>query len=242
MTVSRNGVVPLILAGGRGTRIAHLFPDLPKPAIPVCGKPFLAWILNQLSKAGFSKVVVSGGYLFDVLKEKVTPHIPTGMSVVWIQEKRPLGTGGGVIHAAKESGLHPAFWLVMNGDSYLQGNWLRMTGSTENERAYLWACRASDTGRYGRLDVNQGSLQSFREKQGGGSGLINAGIYLIPSFWLNAPLMIPPRSIERDLIPEWLTAGKKMTVFETEASFLDIGTPETLGQADAFFSSPEVFS
>lgn len=235
-------IIPLILAGGRGTRIAGIYPDLPKPAIPVCGKPFLAWILNQLSKADFTKVVISGGHLFEVLKEKVTPHIPTGMSVVWIQEKSPLGTGGGVIYAAKESGLHPTFWLVMNGDSYLQGNWLRMAGATENGRAYLWACRVSDTGRYGRLDVNQGMLQSFREKQGGGGGLINAGIYLIPSFWLNPAPMIPPRSMERDLIPEWLTAGKKMTVFETEASFLDIGTPETLGQANAFFSPLKVSS
>lgn len=232
--------IPLILAGGRGTRISRLFPDLPKPAVPVGGKPFLVWILEQLSKFGFAKVVVSGGHLFDVLRSKIEPHIPKNMEVHWIQEKEPLGTGGGVLYAVDRSGLNPRRWLVMNGDSYLVGSWFEPMGGTDPSEAWMVARKVSDTERYGRLDVRKGELLAFREKQGGGEGLINAGIYLLPRIWLNEVMKHGALSMENDLIPGWLSAGRKIRIQEVNTPFLDIGTPEDYGRANAFITALEV--
>lgn len=237
MTGPEHATVPLILAGGRGTRIAGLFPDLPKPAIPVAGRPFLAWILAQLSRAGFPEVVISGGYLFEVLREKILPHIPAGMKVTWIQETQPLGTGGGVFHAVSASGLHPIHWLVINGDSYLGGDWPLQGRHLPKGEAVLVARSVVDTGRYGRLEVVDGELREFREKQDRGPGRINAGIYFLPHIWLNQRVRELPRSMETDLIPGWIRGGKKIRVWETGAPFLDIGTPEDFQKADALFAS-----
>ena len=235
MTGSSDCPVPLILAGGRGTRISQLFPDLPKPVVPVAGKPFLVWILEQLSKADFTKVVISGGYLFDVLRCEIEPHVPRNMGVVWVNERKPLGTGGGVIHAVCESGLNPKNWLVMNGDSYLAGEWVQIMKESNPVEACIVARKVGDTGRYGRLEAKQGELVAFLEKQGGGEGLINAGIYLLPNIWLNGVMEQAVLSMENDLIPRWLSEGRKIRIQEVGTPFLDIGTPEDYARANTFF-------
>jgi D-glycero-alpha-D-manno-heptose 1-phosphate guanylyltransferase len=235
MTVPTAVTMPLILAGGRGTRMAGLFPELPKPAIPVAGKAFLAWVLSQLAGVGFSKVVISGGHLFEVLKAKISPHVPAGMEVIWVQESKPLGTGGGAMHAARASGLQPQHWLVMNGDSYLGGDWPHLMASKKNGEACLVARQVADTGRYGRLEVTEGMLKSLQEKKSGGPGLINAGIYFLPRIWLNENVKEISQSMETELIPGWLSAGRTIRVEQVEAPFLDIGTPEDFQKAEPFF-------
>jgi len=239
MAVSQDCPVPLILAGGRGTRISQLFPNLPKPAVSAGGEPFLVWILEQLSKAGFSKVVISGGHLFDVLRSEIEPHIPRSLGVVWVNEREPLGTGGGVMHAVRESGLSPKSWLVMNGDSYLAGEWVQIMKESNPSEAWIVARKVGDTGRYGMLEANRGELVAFREKQGGGEGLINAGIYLLPDIWLNGVMKQGAVSMENDLIPGWLLEGRKIQIHEVDAPFLDIGTPEDYAMADTFFTNLE---
>jgi len=231
--------VPLILAGGRGTRIARLFPDLPKPVVPAGGQPFIVWILALLAKAGFRRVVISGGYLFEVLRNTIEPHLPKGMEVVWVREMQPLGTGGGVLYAVQQSGLNAKRWLVMNGDSYLAGNWVETMVKTDPSEAWMVARNVKDTGRYGRLEVKQGELVAFREKQGGGEGLINAGIYLLPGIWLNEVMKPGALSMENELIPRWLSEGRMIRVQEVDTPFLDIGTPEDHEKADTFFTNLE---
>ena len=242
MWTNIDSTVPLILAGGRGTRISQLFPSLPKPALPVQGRPFLVWILEQLAKSGFTKAVISGGHLFNVLRNEIEPHVPRTMGVVWVNEKEPLGTGGGVVHAVRESGLSPKNWLVMNGDSYLAGRWVDALKYKDPTEAWMVARKVPDSGRYGRLEVKEGELVAFREKIVGGEGLINAGIYLLPSIWLSEPVKHEVLSMENDLIPRWLSEGRKIRVEEVDSPFLDIGTPDDYARADAFFTHREAGS
>ena len=77
---------------------------------------------------------------------------------------------------------------------------------------------------------------AFREKKAGGEGLINAGIYLLPSIWLNEEVKQEAFSMENDLIPLWLSEGRKIRVEEVDTPFLDIGTPDDYARADAFFT------
>ena len=238
MSVSSPALIPLILAGGRGTRIAHLHPDLPKPALPVGGKPFLAWILRQLAQAGFLKVVVSSGHLAPQLRREVEPFIPAGTEIRWVAEESALGTGGGAAWAARRSGFHPQDWLVMNGDSYLAGVWpekIRQIGG-----AALVAREVDDTGRFGRLEENSGKLVRFSEKAGGGPGLINAGIYRIPAGWLEVVPQGSAASMEMDLIPAWLQEGREIGVLRESGEFLDIGTPESLALANDFMRRQKI--
>jgi hypothetical protein len=224
--------IPLILAGGRGTRISHLNPDLPKPAIPVAGKPFLAWILRQLAHAGFRQAVVSSGHRAMQLRREVEPCVPAGMEIRWVVEQSPLGTGGGAAWAARHSGFQPRDWLVLNGDSYLDGGWPGKILRTEG--AALVARELADTGRFGRLEEKEGRLVCFSEKISGGPGLINAGIYLLPNRWLEEVPLGSSLSMEMNLFPAWLRQGRKINVLRESGAFLDIGTPESLADADRF--------
>ena len=149
-----------------GTRIGHLYPDLPKPAVPVAGKPFLGWILAQLAKAEFRQAVISSGYRSAELLRQVEPFIPAGLEIRWVAEETPLGTGGGSAWAAKQSGWRPETWLVMNGDSYLAGIWPQEISRMQG--AALVARELSETGRFGKLEERAGQLIRFSEKTGGG--------------------------------------------------------------------------
>jgi hypothetical protein len=71
----------------------------------------------------------------------------------------------------------------------------------------------------------------------GGEGVINAGIYFLPSIWLNEEVKHEAFSMENDLIPLWLSEGRKIRVEEVDTPFLDIGTPEDYRQAESFFTS-----
>jgi NDP-sugar pyrophosphorylase family protein len=234
MNTFRDVTVPVILAGGRGTRIAGIFPFLPKPAIPVAGKPFLIWLLGQLYKAGFSDVVISGGHLFEVLKEKVSTHISEGMNVHLIEEREILGTGGGAMHAIKKSGLQADFWLICNGDSLVCASFTELIGCLHDAQVAILAIWQDDASRYGTLEVGEGSiLKAFREKRPG-SGWINAGVYLFhDSIFSRFPVQ-RPLSFETEVFPSLMTQGVKVRVHQVRAPFLDIGTPESLSLAESF--------
>jgi D-glycero-alpha-D-manno-heptose 1-phosphate guanylyltransferase len=236
MTALNGEIIPLILAGGRGTRISHLHPDLPKPAVPVAGRPFLAWILKQLHEGGFTKAVVSSGYLAEKLRTETSPWVPVGMDIRWISENEPLGTAGGAAHAARDSGLSPQAWLVMNGDSYLAGDWIAAIGTSPAKEAMIVAREMDDTGRYGRMVTEGHRLVSFGEKQETGSGLINAGIYLLPDIFLKEIPVDCTSSLEREWIPAWLDAMRHIRVIRENGQFLDMGTPESLAKASDFMT------
>jgi len=81
------------LAGGLGTRLRDLVPDLPKPMAPISGRPFLEILLVTLAQRGFGRLVLSLGYM----AEKVVDHFGerfAGMNLVYEIEQTPLGTGG----------------------------------------------------------------------------------------------------------------------------------------------------
>lgn len=229
-------ILPLILAGGRGTRIAHLHPHLPKPAIPVAGKPLLAWIVGQLQDAGFVQMVISAGHLASRLRAAMEAFVPAGVRLTWVEEPTPMGTGGGAAHAARCSGSTPSHWLVLNGDSFLASDWPRRLRGYGKAAMTIVAKTVPDTQRYGRLVTEpDGRLTVFAEKKSGGPGLINAGIYAIPSAWLAEVPAGKGCGMETELIPGWLAEGRPIEVLHAGGEFLDVGTPESLERADEFF-------
>ena len=230
----RRDLIPLVLAGGKGSRLAGVRVDLPKPAIPVAGRPFMSWILEQLWQAGFDRAVVSSGHLAEVLEREVSPFVPAGMHLRWLAEPKALGTAGGMAFAARTSGWLPDRWLVMNGDSFLAGGWPSAVLATPG--GALVAHRLSDVSRFGAVLVGEGRLRGFAEKGLAGPGLMNAGIYAWPADWLRDIFVDRPSSLETDVIVRWLETGRRIDVLEHAGPFIDIGTPESLAAADGFMA------
>ncbi|MHB1286001.1 MAG: nucleotidyltransferase family protein [Leptospirales bacterium] len=93
MKIERGG---FILMAGSGSRIRPLFPDCPKPLIPVCGRPLASHIMESMKGAGIDQVVVNLYDRAEKIRLGLDPVIPEGMKVRYSIEDRVLGTGGGL--------------------------------------------------------------------------------------------------------------------------------------------------
>ena len=236
MRLDPNQVVAVVLAGGFGTRVAHLLPGIPKPMAPVAGKPFLEWVARYLARQSIRNVVFSTGHLSDVIEDYFRKEPVIGIKTRCVAETQPLGTAGGFLHAARHSGESPAAWLVLNGDSLvltdLEPAWRAMADPAIS--GVVLGCVVEDASRYGTLAVSAGGeLTGFAEKRPG-RGVINAGVYLLRDSVLaamNGPL---PLSFETDVFPRLLREKARIKVVEVRAPFLDIGTPNSLREAERF--------
>src|ERR1039458_1801327 len=117
MSLELSRVVGVVRAGGFGTGVAHLLPGVPKPMVPVVGKPFLEWIVRYLARQGIPKAILSTGHLAGVVESHFRTQPVAGVIPLCVAESRPLGTAGGFLNAARASGESPEAWLVANGDS-----------------------------------------------------------------------------------------------------------------------------
>ena len=239
MVINPQQTIAVTLAGGFGTRLRQVLPDVPKPMAPVAGRPFLEWVLRYLAKQGIGKTILSTGYLAEIIEDHFASQPVAGVTARCIKEEKPLGTGGGFLQSALATGERPLAWLVLNGDSLALAE-LRPAFhelSAPGVVAVLVGCQMKDASRYGTLLVSpEGRLQGFEEKKPG-SGVINAGVYLFKHELLDKFPKGLPLSLEKEVFPNWIRDGLQLKVVQVEAPFLDIGTPESLTQAEEFIRS-----
>lgn len=210
----------IVLAGGFGTRLREVVPDLPKPMADVQGRPFLEIVLGALQAQGVQRVVLSLGHLAD----KVVAHFGTrwhGIELVHEIETRPLGTGGAVAAALARCGAGPV--LVVNGDTFVELDLAALDAAWRGDPVIV-AREVPDTARYGRLTLDGDRVTGFAEKGAVGPGAINAGVYLLPTDLLREVTLDPPYSLEVDVLAAWL-ASRRFQVFVTHGRFIDIGVP-----------------
>lgn len=220
-----------ILAGGLGTRLSGLIPDRPKVLAPIAGRPFLDILVQQLVDRGVRRLVLLLGHRAEQVLDFVAARRkawPVDLDVVSSVEARPLGTAGALKLAQRYC---DGRFLLLNGDTYFDLDLaaLLRTHAERSARVTLAAATVSDAGRYGRLDVSaSGLVEAFREKDvTAGSGLINAGIYLMEPEILEHIAPDSAVSLERDVFPQLLRAGAPIAVSAQQGAFFDIGTPES---------------
>ncbi len=229
-------IAAVILAGGYGTRVKHLLPNVPKPMASVADKPFLEWILRYLKSQGITQNILSTGYLSEVIEEHFQNKPVPDIEVSCYQEKQPLGTAGGFLNAVEQSQISPNAWLVMNGDSLIVAKLKEMASYLDytGVDCVILGVSVEDASRYGSLEIDEsGNLLSFAEKRQG-AGIINGGVYLFRHQVLEKFPYQHPLSFEYDVFPTLLKEKVAIKVHQIKAPFLDIGTPETLPKAEAF--------
>lgn len=227
----------IVLAGGRGTRISHMYPDTPKPFIKAAGLPFMAWVLRHLAGQGLRRAVVSLGHLAESGRESLAKCGVRGLRIDTVIERSPLGTAGAMLWAA--DAVPDADPLVLlNGDSLVTASFDPVWRALDDPNCdgALVGVEVPDTGRYGRLETDVDErLVGFREKQAG-AGLINAGVYFLRRGLLSKAPRRAPLSMEREFIPDLLASGARLLVCRTRAEFIDIGTPQTVQEATRFIA------
>ncbi len=236
MAGSLKEVTGAILAGGLGTRLRPRIADRPKVLAPVRGRPYLAYLLDQLAGAGVRRVVLLTGYLAAQVRAAFGATY-AGMSLAYSVEPVPLGTAGALRRALPA--ISSPTCLLLNGDSYCEAPLadFRDCHARRAADASLVLTHLEDCSSFGRVCVtSDGRVLRFEEKpQAGGPGWINAGIYLIQRALIETIPPDRPVSLERDLFPEWV--GRGLWAFPSGGRFLDIGTPDSYGRAEAFFSA-----
>lgn len=218
----------IVLAGGFGTRLREVVPDLPKPMAPVAGRPFLEILLTALAHKGFRRIVLSLGYMASSVIDHFGDEF-AGMELVYEVETSPLGTGGAVRQSLDRCRADHVF--IFNGDTYLdlevpalEAQW-RMTGVP-----IIVARRVQDTSRFGRLEVADGRIVGFAEKGAGGPGLINAGCYVFPVSMLAGCPRGQSFSLEADFLAK-IVSRQRIDLFLSAGRFIDIGVPEDFKRA-----------
>jgi D-glycero-alpha-D-manno-heptose 1-phosphate guanylyltransferase len=235
-TISSDQTTAVILAGGFGTRIKHLLGDLPKPMAPVNGRPFLEWVVRWLATHNVRRVVLSTGYLAETIEAHFRSQPVAGVQVACVPETTPLGTAGGFLNAVHQSKIKASAWFLINGDTLAFANLAEAIQSLqiESTAGVIFGREVPDTSRFGSLVTDAtGRLECFAEKRPG-RGVISTGVYLFRDSLVRQFPNKVPLSLEQEVFPALTASGVSLKVLRMNTPFLDIGTPDTLGEADLF--------
>jgi mannose-1-phosphate guanylyltransferase len=224
----------IVLVGGEGTRLRPLTNDVPKPALTLVDRPFLAYAIEWLAGHGVSEVVLACGFLPDVLRGALGEHQRGGVSIAYVAEPEPLGTAGAIRFAADALGdrLEDRF-LALNGDVLADLDLSALVRAHEERgaRATIGLYPVEDSSAYGLVRCDEGGrVLEFLEKTGEEApGEINAGAYVLDRSVLD--LITPGQavSIEREVFPRLV--GDGLSALLLDGYWMDIGTPGRYLQA-----------
>lgn len=219
----------VFLVGGLGTRLGALTRDVPKPLLPVAGEPFLEVLIGEAVRRGFTDLVLLAGHQASVVvdfAQALERRLPAGCRVRVSIEPQALGTGGAVAHARNLLG---DTFLLLNGDTWFDFNWLELVKLADGQTAI--ATRSiRDPDRYETLSVSDDGVVEaiIPRSKNAGSALVNGGVYALrKSDFLEFGDCF---SIEADVLPS-LVRRSELRARRYEGWFLDIGIPETFTSA-----------
>jgi len=224
----------IILAGGLGTRLRSVVPDLPKPMAPISGRPFLEHQLDYWIKQGVSHFVLSVGYRHEIIIDHFGNRYKDA-ELDYVIEKTPLGTGGGLLLAAEKVSKNKPF-LLLNGDTYFAVD-LKLLNefSLANNADWCFSLfRTHEEGRYMGMDISsQGQITSLKSDTGAAGHLANGGVY-----WVNPKALLNKKftpgdklSLEDDFLVAAMDLGQNLLGIEFSGTFIDIGVPDDYHRA-----------
>jgi D-glycero-alpha-D-manno-heptose 1-phosphate guanylyltransferase len=218
----------IILAGGFGTRLRAVVPNLPKAMAPIAGRPFLQILLASLSRKGFTRVVLSVGFMAERIIEYFGERFGN-LELVYVFEREPLGTGGAARLAMQTCTADHV--CILNGDTFLDLETDEVERHWQaHRRPIIVGCEQSDTARYGRLLTAGGAVIGIAEKGVIGPGLINTGYYICNGGQLDGYPVGVTFSLETDYLPKAVTSTR-FDLYVTTGTFIDIGIPEDYERA-----------
>jgi mannose-1-phosphate guanylyltransferase len=224
----------LVLAGGEGTRLRPLTLTVPKPVMPLAGRPFLAFMLDWLGRHGVDEVILSCGFMSDAV-ERVLGGAYDGLPLRYVHEETPLGTAGPVRLAADEGLLRDRL-IVLNGDVLTDFDLSAQVAFHERAQAAatLALVGVDDTSSYGVVPTDdEGRVEGFLEKEQAGAGdgssgmgtsRVNAGAYVLEREVVEAIPTGRPVSFELEVFPGLVS--DRLYGFPLEGYWCDIGTPD----------------
>lgn len=227
--------VGILLVGGFGTRLSPLTNKTPKPMLPIANLPVTEHQLLVAKAAGITKVVLATAYLAETFTPYFGDGSNWGMELKYALEREPLGTGGAIRNAAELildeiSADEPI--VVFNGDVLSRHNLAAQIQLHQSLSAAvtLHLVSVEDARPYGCVPFDDnGRVTDFLEKMANPiTNTINAGCYVFNPQVVREIELGKVVSVEREVFPEILKAGRVIQAFVDDSYWLDMGTPRAL--------------
>lgn len=219
----------VILAGGLGTRLRNVVPDVPKPMADIGGRPFLERQIDYWIAQGVERFVLSVGYRREVIMD----HFGTSYrdcQIEYAVEESPLGTGGGLLLAVNHLNRKGPF-LLLNGDTYFEVSLQQMLAfHARHDSEWTFSLfRAREPGRYMGMEVGpDGRILLLDSGTGKPGRLANGGVYIVEQgvFSRNGWEAGMSLSLENEILPGLFRASARLFGCECDGRFIDIGVPD----------------
>ena len=254
----------VIMAGGKGTRIASVKSDVPKPMISICGKPILQWQIENLKACGLTEITLVIGYLGHVIKDYFGDGSKFGVSIGYFVEESPLGTAGALF---KMPGLTEDF-LLMCGDVILNVDFNRFIEF--HKKNHAWASlMAHPNGHPYDSSLLVTEILPPQEKKGNPvdthrvikwmnkederffyRNRVNAGVEVIsPQLLRDTMKHFVPRhpetsekiDLDRDVLKPSISSGR-IFAYDTPEYIKDMGTPDRYYEVEKDIRSGKVLA
>jgi mannose-1-phosphate guanylyltransferase len=220
----------IVLVGGQGTRLRPLTCTTPKPLLPCAGVPFLTHQLLRLRNAGIRHVVLATSYRPEIFRRQLGDGSSLGLHVDYVNEERPLGTGGGIRNVAPLLHSGPDEPVVILNSDVLSGHDLPAQLRLHAERradVTLHLVEVDDPRAFGCVPTDgAGRVTAFLEKTPEPvTNQVNAGCYVFRREVIDTIPYGEVVSVERDTFPGLLAGGATVLAYVDNAYWLDVGTP-----------------
>jgi histidinol-phosphate phosphatase family protein len=232
----------VILAGGMGTRLRARLGDLPKPMIPIAGKPLLEHHLALARRHGFNDIFIFACYRADLIQQHFGDGRRWGVKISTVVEREPLGTAGAVLAALDQ--LADSF-VVLYGDTMvnvdLERLWNRHQASQADATLLLHPNDHPHDSDLVETDAQDWIVRFHNRPHAPDrwyQNLVNAGLYVLNREALrNRDTPSPPLDFGKDLFPAMLRRGARLLAYNSPEYIKDIGTPERYDRVCAEFES-----
>jgi D-glycero-D-manno-heptose 1,7-bisphosphate phosphatase len=222
----------VIMAGGKGTRVSSITSDIPKPMIPICGKPILEHQIECLKKNGLREIIFVTGHLGEHIKDYFGDGKRFGCSISYYNETEPLGTAGALY---KLKNLSDDFILI-NGDIIFDIDFHRMISFHREKNAHVTLAVHPNSHPYDSAVIfsnsnnqvtrwlNKEDERTYYKNQ------VNAGIHILSAEFLkNCPQSNEKVDLDRDMLKPSISGGE-IFAYSTPEYIKDMGTPERYSQ------------
>ena len=219
----------IILAGGEGTRLRSVSGALPKPMVPLLGRPILEHIIILLKNCGFEDICIAVRYRAEQICDYFKDGRAHGVRIVYSHETEPLGTAGAVKGCRNFYGKDD--FLVISGDAVCDMELDRLFEKhiSSGAAASVALYKEKNPNRFGlALTDGEGIIHSFIEKPDWPrvvTDSVNTGIYVLsPAAMEYVPDGVP-FDFGKDLFPLLLKRREKLMGFDMDGYWCDVGTP-----------------
>lgn len=226
----------VIMAGGEGKRLRPVGIPLPKPMMPLCGKPVMEHIVNLLRRHGITEICAAVKYMPEPIMEYFGDGSRFGVSMEYRLESAPLGTAGGVKNCMDFIGSED--FLVISGDAACDFDLSKLIAAHTNLTPCATLALYSNNYPlpYGLvLTDRDGKIVRFIEKPGWENvvtDLVNTGIYILSPRAIDSIPENQPYDFGRDLFPRLLVEGHFLLGVHMSGYWCDIGTPQSYYQCN----------